>query len=121
MKPITTDGARARRAACLAAAVASATRRSASGWGMPALAADSTWLARVANDPNGPTLYGSTYNSSQPSGYYVYSPDNDGLAAAFNLAVGQVGGPVQSGNNWVVFRTIAREAPNFGDLARQQC
>jgi peptidyl-prolyl cis-trans isomerase D len=42
------------------------------------------------------------------------------LAEAFKMANGQVGGPVQSGENWVVFRTIARDVPNPDDLAKQR-
>jgi peptidyl-prolyl cis-trans isomerase D len=41
------------------------------------------------------------------------------LAEAFRMANGQVGGPVQSGENWVVFRTIAHDVPNPDDLAKQ--
>jgi hypothetical protein len=36
------------------------------------------------------------------------------------MANGQVGGPIESGENWVVFRTIAREVPNPDDLAKQR-
>src|ERR1700722_6003567 len=42
------------------------------------------------------------------------------LAEAFKMANAQVGGPVQSGENWVVFRTIARDMPNPDDLAKQR-
>jgi peptidyl-prolyl cis-trans isomerase D len=42
------------------------------------------------------------------------------LASAFRLAAGQVGGPVLSGENWVVFRVASHEAPNPDDLAKQR-
>ena len=41
------------------------------------------------------------------------------LAAGFKMAVGQVSAPTQSGENWVVFRTVAHETPNPDDLAKQ--
>ena len=42
------------------------------------------------------------------------------VSAAFKMTVGQVSGPTQSGENWIVFRTVAHDAPNMGDLAKQQ-
>jgi peptidyl-prolyl cis-trans isomerase D len=41
------------------------------------------------------------------------------LAVAFTLPVGQTGSPIQSGENWVVFRTLSHEAPDPADLAKQ--
>jgi peptidyl-prolyl cis-trans isomerase D len=42
------------------------------------------------------------------------------LAAAFKMAVGQTSGPTQTGENWIVFRTVAHDAPNADDLAKQK-
>jgi peptidyl-prolyl cis-trans isomerase D len=42
------------------------------------------------------------------------------IAAAFNMTVGQVSAPAQSGSNWFVFRAISREPFNPADLAAQQ-
>ncbi len=42
------------------------------------------------------------------------------LAAAFKMTIGQVSGPTQTGENWVVFRTAAHDAPNMDDLAKQK-
>ncbi len=42
------------------------------------------------------------------------------LAAAFKMTVGQVSGPTQTGENWIVFRTVAHDAPNMEDLAKQK-
>jgi peptidyl-prolyl cis-trans isomerase D len=42
------------------------------------------------------------------------------LAAAFNMMIGQVSGPTQTGENWVVFRTVSHEAPNPEDIAKQK-
>ena len=41
------------------------------------------------------------------------------LAVAFTLPVGQTGSPIQSGENWVVFRTLSHETPDPADLAKQ--
>jgi peptidyl-prolyl cis-trans isomerase D len=41
------------------------------------------------------------------------------LAAAFTLAIGQTGAPTQSGENWVVFRTLSHQVPDPADLAKQ--
>ena len=41
------------------------------------------------------------------------------LSAGFKMANGQVSAPTQSGENWVVFRTVAHELPNPDDLAKQ--
>ncbi len=41
------------------------------------------------------------------------------LAVAFTLPVGQTGSPIQSGENWVVFRTLSHEVPDPADLAKQ--
>src|SRR3984885_37359 len=42
------------------------------------------------------------------------------LSAAFKMDVGKVGVPTQSGENWVIFRTVAHELPNPQDLAKQR-
>ncbi len=42
------------------------------------------------------------------------------VSAAFKMAVGQVSGPTQTGENWIVFRTVAHDAPNMDDLAKQK-
>src|SRR5271170_1907424 len=42
------------------------------------------------------------------------------LAAAFKMNVGQVSGPTQSGENLIVFKATAHEAPNPDDLAKQK-
>ena len=42
------------------------------------------------------------------------------FSAAFKMANGQVGGPVQTGENWVVYRVVAHEMPNPDDLAKQR-
>jgi peptidyl-prolyl cis-trans isomerase D len=42
------------------------------------------------------------------------------VSAAFKMTVGQVSGPTQTGENWIVFRTVAHDAPNMDDLAKQQ-
>lgn len=42
------------------------------------------------------------------------------FAAAFNMSVGQVSAPTQSGTNWFVYRVVAHEPPNLADLATQQ-
>ena len=41
------------------------------------------------------------------------------LASAFTLGVGQAGSPIQSGENWVVFRTLSHQVPDPADLAKQ--
>ena len=41
------------------------------------------------------------------------------LAAGFKMAAGQVSAPTQSGENWIVFRTVAHQTPNPDDLAKQ--
>jgi peptidyl-prolyl cis-trans isomerase D len=41
------------------------------------------------------------------------------LASAFALPIGQTGTPIQSGENWVVFRTLSHEVPDPADLAKQ--
>jgi peptidyl-prolyl cis-trans isomerase D len=41
------------------------------------------------------------------------------LAVAFTIPVGQTGSPIESGENWVVFRTLSHEAPDPADLAKQ--
>jgi peptidyl-prolyl cis-trans isomerase D len=42
------------------------------------------------------------------------------VAAAFRMTVGQVSGPTRAGENWVVFRIEAHDAPNMDDLAKQK-
>ena len=42
------------------------------------------------------------------------------VSAAFKMAIGQVSAPTQTGENWIVFRTVAHDAPNMDDLAKQQ-
>ncbi len=42
------------------------------------------------------------------------------LAAAFTMSVGQVSGPTQSGENWIVFKTVARDQAKPEDLAKQK-
>jgi peptidyl-prolyl cis-trans isomerase D len=42
------------------------------------------------------------------------------VRAAFGLAVGQVGAPTQSGENWLVYRVVDHSAPNPDDLAKQK-
>ena len=42
------------------------------------------------------------------------------IAAAFNMAIGQVGAPAQSGGNWFVYKTVSHDAPNPADLVAQQ-
>jgi len=42
------------------------------------------------------------------------------LAAAFRMAVGQVSGPTQSGENWIVFRAAAHDQAKTEDLAKQK-
>lgn len=42
------------------------------------------------------------------------------IAAAFNMTVGQVSAPAQSGANWFVYRTVSHDAPNLADLVTQQ-
>jgi peptidyl-prolyl cis-trans isomerase D len=42
------------------------------------------------------------------------------LAAAFKMMIGQVSGPTQTGENWIVFRNVAHDAPNMDDLAKQK-
>jgi peptidyl-prolyl cis-trans isomerase D len=42
------------------------------------------------------------------------------LGAAFKMAIGQVSGPTQSSENWVVFRTVSHDAPNPEDIAKQK-
>lgn len=41
------------------------------------------------------------------------------LAVAFTLPVGHTGTPIQSGENWVVFRTLSHDNPDPADLAKQ--
>lgn len=42
------------------------------------------------------------------------------FGAAFKMANGQIGGPVLTGENWVVYRIVAHEVPNPDDLAKQR-
>jgi len=42
------------------------------------------------------------------------------IAAAFNMTIGQVSAPAQSGANWLVYKTVSHDAPNPADLATQQ-
>ena len=42
------------------------------------------------------------------------------LAAAFRMTVGQVSGPTQSGENWIVFRAAAHDQAKTEDLAKQK-
>jgi peptidyl-prolyl cis-trans isomerase D len=42
------------------------------------------------------------------------------VSAAFKMTIGQVSGPTQTGENWIVFRTVAHDAPNMDDLAKQK-
>jgi peptidyl-prolyl cis-trans isomerase D len=42
------------------------------------------------------------------------------FGAAFKMANGQVGGPVLTGENWVVYRVVAHDVPNPDDLAKQR-
>jgi peptidyl-prolyl cis-trans isomerase D len=42
------------------------------------------------------------------------------LAAAFKMTIGQVSGPTQTGENWIVFRTVSHDAPNPEDIAKQK-
>jgi peptidyl-prolyl cis-trans isomerase D len=42
------------------------------------------------------------------------------VSAAFKMPIGQVSGPTQTGENWIVFRTVAHDAPNVDDLAKQK-
>ncbi|HXX18213.1 MAG TPA: peptidylprolyl isomerase [Candidatus Acidoferrum sp.] len=42
------------------------------------------------------------------------------IAAAFNMTIGQVSAPAQSGANWFVYKTVSHDAPNPADLATQQ-
>lgn len=46
---------------------------------------DKTLLKRIANDPSSPI-----YDSSQPTGLFVYSPDATQLSSAFNTIASQV-------------------------------
>jgi hypothetical protein len=36
------------------------------------------------------------------------------------MMIGQVSGPTQTGENWIVFRNVAHDAPNMDDLAKQK-
>ena len=42
------------------------------------------------------------------------------VAAAFKMNNGQVSAPTQTGESWVVFRTVAHEFPNPDDLIKQR-
>lgn len=42
------------------------------------------------------------------------------IAAAFNMTIGKVSAPAQSGANWLVYKTVSHDAPNPADLATQQ-
>jgi hypothetical protein len=46
---------------------------------------DKTLLARIANDPSSPI-----YDSSQPTGLFVFSPDATRLSSAFNTIASEV-------------------------------
>jgi peptidyl-prolyl cis-trans isomerase D len=42
------------------------------------------------------------------------------LAAAFTMPVGQISGATQSGENWIVFKTVERDQARTEDLAKQK-
>jgi len=42
------------------------------------------------------------------------------ISAAFDMPVGQVSAPAETGTNWFVYRVLSHEAPNPADLATQR-
>jgi peptidyl-prolyl cis-trans isomerase D len=40
--------------------------------------------------------------------------------AAFAMSVGQIGGPTQSGGNWIVYRVVSHRNPDPADFAKQK-
>lgn len=42
------------------------------------------------------------------------------LDAAFSMTTGQIGGPTQSGGNWVVYRVVSHTNPDPADFAKQK-
>jgi peptidyl-prolyl cis-trans isomerase D len=42
------------------------------------------------------------------------------VGSAFSTPVGQVSGPIQIGDNWIVYRTVDHQAPNPDELAKQK-
>jgi len=42
------------------------------------------------------------------------------ISGAFNMQVGELSAPAQTGSNWFVYRLVSKEAPNPADLATQK-